>query len=248
MDWGEPVSRCWRLRDAIRTFCALYAREISFVELGLAFDAGQAWLWRRRDLPAKDPSGELHGEQFMLGSMIQVVRMAAGCQWAPPAIRLESRSSDWVLRATGLEDSRASFGGPVLAIAVPYDLLDRRLRRAASAETAPAREGTKVLAADDFAGSLHQALAPFANETSLSLELGAEIANTSPRTLRRWLALQGTSWRQIVDRVRFETCERRILESSLTITEISATRIRPTSRAPFTAGRVKRPAPTVAEG
>ena len=79
-----------------------------------------------------------------------------------------------------------------------------------------------VLAANDFVASLQQAIAPLANETPLSLELGAEIANTSPRTLRRWLALQGTTWRQIVDRVRFEACERRILESSLTITEISA--------------------------
>lgn len=56
--WGETISRCRTLRKAITTFCVMYSREVSFVELGLSFDSEHAWLWRRRDLASRDPSGE----------------------------------------------------------------------------------------------------------------------------------------------------------------------------------------------
>jgi len=56
----------------------------------------------------------------------------------------------------------------------------------------------------------------------LSLELGAEIAETSPRTLRRWLAKEGTSWRGILNRIRFEAARNRMLEPTLPLAEIAA--------------------------
>jgi len=220
--WGEPVSRCWRLRDAIQAFCTLYARDVPFAELGLALETEHAWLWRRRDLPQRDPRGEMLGEQFMLGAMVQMVRMAAGCHWTPPAIRIESPCSDWALRAAGLGKSQPCFGGPVLAIAVPHHLLDRRLTRATSLDTERAGEAANDRAACNFAGSLQQALTLFTGEMPISLELGAEIANTSSRTLRRWLAQEGTSWRQVVDRVRFRACEELLLDPAIRLTEISA--------------------------
>jgi hypothetical protein len=177
----------------------LYAQEITFVELGLSFGAKHAWLWRRRDLAPKDPRGELCGEQFMLGSMVQVVRLAAGPHWVPASIRLESASSEWATRAADLETSGVHYGGRVLAIAVPYDLLDQRLGTAASAGTTRA-PGEETLGSDDLVGSLQQALAPLVGEIPLSIKLAAELANTSARTLLRWLAQEGTSWRQIIDR------------------------------------------------
>ena len=60
------------------------------------------------------------------------------------------------------------------------------------------------------------------SEMPLSIELGAEIAQTSPRSLRRWLAQEGTSWRQVVDRVRLEACAPLLLSPSITLAEISA--------------------------
>jgi hypothetical protein len=131
--------------------------------------------------------------------MIRAVRMAAGSQWNPPAVRLESPKSHWALRTEGLAQSRVDFGGPVLAIAIPHDLLDRRLPRPPSGRTATEEAGAP---ASDLAGSLLQALVPLATEVPLSLDLGAEIAETTPRTLQRWLAEEVTDWRQIVNRAQ----------------------------------------------
>jgi AraC-like DNA-binding protein len=157
--------------------------------------------------------------------------MAAGSQWNPPAVRIESPKSEWALRTEGLAQSRVDFGGPVLAIAIPHDLLDRRLPRPPSGRTATGETGAS--AASDLAGSLLQALVPLATEIPLSLDLGAEIAETTPRTLQRWLSEERTDWRQLVDRARFEACERLLSDPSLTLTEIS-TRLGYSDQAHFT--------------
>jgi AraC-like DNA-binding protein len=219
--WGRLIPRCWRLRDALYCFCAQAAADAPFVELNMHYGPDHAWLWRRRHLPSKDPLAERQGEQYMLASMLRVVRAAAGPSWNPPAIRAESPASDWLLRAEGLGGSRTRFGARAMAIAVPYDLLDLRLPRGTPSDPVPA--GNEIPpAATDLAGSLQQALKPFLGVVPLSLERGAEIVETSPRTLRRWLREEGTSFRGILDRIRFEAAEERLREPTIPLAKISA--------------------------
>ncbi|MHC4225202.1 MAG: AraC family transcriptional regulator, partial [Planctomycetota bacterium] len=219
--WGPMVSRCWRLRDALQCFCIQLVRDAPFLEAGVRYGAEHAWLWRRRELPPKDPRAEQQGALFTLASMLRIVRMVAGDSWNPPAFRAEAPAPDWLMDAEGFGEGQVSFGGSTMAIAVPYELLDLRMPRDAPIDASSAGE-TRLNPARDFAGSLQQALMPFVAETPVSLELGAEIAEVSPRTLRRRLDQEGTSWRRVLDRARFEACERLMLEPSLTLTEIAA--------------------------
>ena len=225
--WGPAVARSATLWDAIHTLCRLYPREVSFVELGLSREPEYAWLWRRRTPAAtvKGWVGDAQGEQFMLRALIQVVRLAAGPGWIPPRVRLESPGSDWILRAESLGDVRVEFGGPVMAIAVPYALLRSRIRQPGTRRARHAaveREPGLPTPASDFVGTLQQALEPLVGEGELSIELGAEIARTSPRTLSRWLASEGTSWRRLVDRVRLDAADRMLADPALPLGEIAA--------------------------
>jgi len=156
-----------------------------------------------------------------LGSLIQVVRLVAGSQWSPPVVRIESPGSEWALRTKRLEQSRLEFGSPVLEIAIPQNLLDQRLPQPPSSRRATGQGDAP--AANDFAGSLVQALVPLATEVPLTLDLGAEIAETTPRTLHRWLAQEGTDWRSVVDRARFEASGRLLSDPSLTLAEVATT-------------------------
>jgi AraC-like DNA-binding protein len=113
------------------------------------------------------------------------------------------------------------FGGPMLALAVPNDLLTRPLRRVPAAVTDAGPAGADLAVAPGFVGSLRQAVAPLVSSRPLSIELGAELARTRPRTLRRWLAQEGTSWRQIVDRVRLDACQRLMTNPSLSLADIA---------------------------
>jgi AraC-like DNA-binding protein len=79
-----------------------------------------------------------------------------------------------------------------------------------------------VDADETLAGSLKQALSALLPAVHPSIELAAEIAGLSPRTLRRRLADEGTSWRRIVDDARLEACDRLLRDPGRSLGEIAA--------------------------
>lgn len=219
--WGESVSRCQTLGESIGQFCESYSRGVTFVDLGLSIEHDYAWFWRRRHLPSTDPEAERQGEQYTLAAMIHVVRQVAGERWHPPAIRLDSASPDWLLRVPGLQDARLNLNHSALALAVPFDLLKLQLPRRHPARSSAASQHPCSITPDDFLGTLHAAMASIPSRLPLSLEMGAEIAGTGPRTLRRLLRKEGTTWRRVVDRVRCERAVDLLQNSALTIADIA---------------------------
>jgi AraC-like DNA-binding protein len=153
--------------------------------------------------------------------MVKVVRQFAGDGWMPSAIRLDSGSPESLLRAGAGRDAELSLNHDAMAISIPSDLLDRRLPPARSANSRFVGEHNSPIAPQDFLGAMHTALDAIVSVEKLSIELGAEIAGTSPRTLRRWLHQEGTTWRRVVDGVRLERSVRLLLNSPLSLAEIS---------------------------
>jgi AraC-like DNA-binding protein len=219
--WGKRISHCWRLRDALHAFCIGHVGDAPFLEAGVHHGPDAAWLWRRRHLSPRDALAERQGALYTLAGMVRTVRLAAGPSWHPPAIRIESSDFDWVLRAEGLGGSRVRAECREMAIAIPYDLLDLRLLRG-NGDDPLAPRGDVPTAACDFAGSLQQALAPLIGAVHLTHELAAEVAEVSPRTLRRRLREEGTSFRGLLDRIRFQAAEDRLRERTLSLAEIAA--------------------------
>lgn len=219
--WGYAVARCWTLRGAILTFCDHYARDVPFVELGLEVDDEQAWFWRRRPRQVTGWSGNDDAAQFMLGAMIRVVRTAAGSRWVPAHIRTESSATSWVSAVPELAQCRIDFGSPVMALAVPRDLLDRSTRGTGFDGLQTPHSPELPSAEETLAGSLQQAIASLLPVGHLSIELAAEITQLSPRTLRRRLAEEGTSWRQVIEHARLEACGRLFRDPERSLAEIA---------------------------
>lgn len=219
--WGQHVLRAVTLRGAIERFCALTMREISFIQLGLSYAESHALLWRYRPTDVRTWKGDVQGEQFMLGSMVRLVRLVAGPNWIPGRIELESDREDWFRDDPGLSSSEIALQGRMVAIAIPYELLDRRIRPPAGLRADTGSPRDLPLPADTFAGSLEQAIGPLLADYRPSVELAAELARTSPRSLRRRLEEEGASWREVVDRARFEACRRLLRDPERSLTEIA---------------------------
>lgn len=93
----------------------------------------------------------------------------------------------------------------------------------------PRAEGPKTpdapelpFAEQTLAGSLQQATASLLPAVKPSIELAAEITQLSPRTLRRRLAEEGTSWRRVVEHARLETCGRLLRDPQRSLAEIAS--------------------------
>lgn len=219
--WAQPVGREATLRGALRRFSTLMMREISFIRFGLDPGKSHFRFWRSRPPEARSWRGDAQGEQFMLAWMIQVVRLAAGPNWIPHCIELEGHDVTWLRSAPDLAASQIKLGTAVTAITVPQELLDRALRPPASAEAGEDRSRQAIVPANTLAGSLQQIVAPLLSLRPPSLELAAELTEMSPRTLERRLAEEGTCWRQVLDRARFEACDRMLRSRDLSLAEIA---------------------------
>jgi len=89
-------------------------------------------------------------------------------------------------------------------------------------KSSDASEPRKLLAAEEsLAGSLRQAVSSLLPALHPSLEVAAEIAEISPRLLRRRLAEEVTSWRKVLDEARLEACQWMLRDPERPLVEIA---------------------------
>jgi AraC-like DNA-binding protein len=102
-------------------------------------------------------------------------------------------------------------------MAVPLPLLS--LPFSLPCPEAPAAESEAP--ATDFRGSLCQVLEPWFGSRLPGQAAAAEMLWTTPRTLRRRLAEEGTSWRGVVKDLRFARAVARLEEGRFSVGEIA---------------------------
>ena len=90
--WVPPLTRATTLRDAILAMCSSYVKQIPMNELGLTTNGPVAWFWRRRLTDVRDWPGNEPAEQYTLSYMLEVIREAAGPDWCPSSLMIESSS------------------------------------------------------------------------------------------------------------------------------------------------------------
>ena len=215
--WVRPLTHAVTLGDAIRAMCTSYARQIPMNQLGLTVDGTVAWFWRCRIADVRGWPGNEPAEQYTLSFMLEVIRAAAGPDWLPEHLKLECSSSGWAAATSRLPGVRIECGQPLLAVALPLPLLSIPVSITA---LPPAGEECEP-PATDLQGSLRQALEPWFVGGLPSQEIAAELLWTTPRTLRRRLAEEGTSWRRIVNDLKFARAVSRLQGGRSSVGEIA---------------------------
>jgi len=153
-------------------------------------------------------------EQYILRLLVGIVREAEP-GWRPRRIWLRG---DFMrnVEDEALSGAETIRGSGVTGVEVPAALLARPMRAGPPALGAPATDVPR-----DFTGTLRAALAPLVGHVRLDLHMAAELAGVDPRTVRRRLVAEGTSWRALLDELRFEHARARLGDPEVRLAEIA---------------------------
>jgi len=167
-----------------------------------------------------------HMEWFALSAMVEIVRVFTGPDWRPAEIGLISRQVPGRMIQSRFPDTRFVYGQPSSYLSIDAALLSTPPRMDSGMEAVD--ESITPLStvhshpADDFAGSLKQLLAAYLPEGTPSINLIAEVAGTSTRTLQRHLLAAGLNYRELLEQVRYDTAIHLLTNPDNTIMDIAS--------------------------
>jgi len=221
-EFGSRVTCAPTLYRAIGTFCSEARAEYSRADFYLTRALDVAWFCRGRidGSPAQVQQVEL----YVLGLMLQTLRLALGMDWSPIRIRLQNTDLVGLADTELFRNAEVEFGCRCSGIAFPVPSLGLPLRTgfaAASNLTVPARPAGKLLEPDDLISTLRSLLDDYMRYAMPTLDVASEMAGTSKRSLQRLLNRQRLSFTRLVDEIRFEQATSLLTDPAMTITEIA---------------------------
>lgn len=217
---GNAVSRSLTLYEAIKSLAELAQRFTSTARFSILEGDEGLWFFRKR-LQAAD-TGRRQAEIANLLWMIETVRMGAGPGWRPARIRLEADSISGLDRWETFADAEIGYGWGETGFAVPRSLLSLPVSGSGAAP-GPGRDDGLLSEAppDEFVGSLRQVLRSFLAFGQPQIETIAEIAGLSVRTLQRRLAVDGLTFKKVVDQSRFLAAADLMGDSHVKLVEVA---------------------------
>lgn len=169
--------------------------------------------------------GMQYSEWLQVIVLVEIVRKSTASTWCPSEITFQSRFSPCERAHERFPDTRFLFGQKNTSIKVPVSVMSRPLCEYKSPKGShdkdPWRRGSPAKADLDFPGSLKLALRAYLRERYPDVNLAAEMANTSTRTLQRRLAELGLSYSNLVQQARIEVSMEMLKDPSVKSLDIA---------------------------
>ena len=155
--------------------------------------------------------------------MISLVRMVAGREWRPKRVELQSCGTHGLGTDEIFGEAQVEVGRPVTSVTFPRAFLGRPLpRRLVPDSSATGGDPWRVsLPPTDFLASLEVVIAALLEAEQTGVASAAMAAGLSVRSLQRRLTALGTSYVEMVDRVRFKAATRLLEDTGVKIIEIA---------------------------
>jgi AraC-like DNA-binding protein len=168
--------------------------------------------------------GRCIGDLFTLVLTINTLRRFFGPDWYPAEVRLMAGTHEMLEARDVFGDARLLTGQRHTSFTIPRELLQRPVPRSAAVSASPCdRASTDRWAMpNDFKGSVEQVIVSLMHDECPGIQVAAEVAGLSPRTLQRRLAAAGTSFSDLVSAGRLRAARRWLAESTMPVAEIAA--------------------------
>jgi AraC-like DNA-binding protein len=167
---------------------------------------------------------DIQMEIYRVTSMIELVQVVAGKRWRPQTVNLlmaENGIVDQVAILSGLE---IRFAKPCTAIHFPEALLEASSGRADKASTARhtrAGRRNEIAIRTDLISALREILGNYVTEEYLSIDLIADLAGLTSRSLQRAIKARGTSYRDLLNDARRDYALEKLHEPDVGIHQIA---------------------------
>ena len=204
------------LEALLATFCEIASSQSNTSKFFLRSEDGQ---WFFGSATETLFSGDRQMELYRVTSMIQLVQLAAGSGWRPLQVDFQMSRFNAFPQHPLYTSARLRFGQPNSRILIP-DLL---LKLPVNLEV-PFTEATATIMDInlDFEGTIRQLTELYAAAGTCSLDVIAEIAGMSVRSLQRRLKQLGLNFKQLANQARFNLAKLMLDSTDTSITEIAA--------------------------
>jgi AraC-like DNA-binding protein len=217
-DLARALRRSPTLLCALERLCVLASRESSQVQIWLEEEGDSVFLCHRDALELGAPGAD-EVNTFQAATALSIVRIFAPSDWVPPECGLAFEGRGLFIREE-LGGTRIQRTPDFTWFRLPRSILARRPREAGPAETRPGTQASDGPALD-LVGSLVQVLRPYLAGRVPSLHDAADLAGTSVRSLQRELARAGSSYRDVLQRVKLDAARELLEQPDVRILEVA---------------------------
>lgn len=193
------------LRIALETYCHMGSLENTNVRFWVVYESRQAKLCASLNASG-EPAGLRSAEWSQNMTLVAVVRAFAGDDWYPAEMAFTSRTPVGLTAVQEFPNTRFVLGQKASWITLSRAMLSLPPHIHSFQNQSPAAQQAMPESNQpaDFTTSLKQILRPYLADGYPHIELAAEIAGTSVRTLQRRLARLGLSYSGLVQQLRYE--------------------------------------------
>lgn len=217
---AAAMQACRTVKESLEVGLRLGSVAYEGNEYFLHIDGETTWICYRE--PREISRGQDYINDMTMIVYYQLIRGLIAEPWQPERMLLRKQLNDRHHLVRPFENCQASLDANVTALAIPTRFLSQRLP--SSIETDENGEDWRF-GPDEMAPTaerLYRLLASrFAYRSLPTLDQLAVIVSASPATLKRYLAASGITYRELLDRLRFDEACQMLQKTEMPIKEIA---------------------------
>lgn len=220
--FGSNLLYAPNLYQAIMKFCETARAELSNANFHIWREPDTIWFCGGRVEGSADEVRQV--ELYRIGMIVQVIRWAAGSDWKPQKLHLQSPDARSLQDNRLFRNTNIRTGSHQPAVGFPLDMLHLPLMPEGSLEEGrPGNSGlTPALEGEpDFTASIKEVIRTHVRARRRKIKDVARTLDMPVRTLQRHLASSGLTFSQLLDQTRIEIAMVLLEDADLKISDVA---------------------------
>ena len=219
----KRINKSQCLKTLLDSFCDITPSQSNVTSFTLHTENALGWFeYGGQPLISNDIQMEL----YRVTSMIELVQLAAGKNWRPLKVRLMMNKNRVVEQNSILNDCELIFSQKLTAIAFPAGLLDATITLQTTGNSTHIgiednRKLTDIQDKSRLLNALREIISFYITDENLSIEVIADIAGMSTRSLQRMIKKHGISYNELLNASRQQYAEEKLRGSVSKISDIA---------------------------